>query len=173
MNMIERKWGKKIKNCSLAWLTFWPWRWQQQVLEFNIYSKATLHHIPVDCRTSHLRFHNLHSLQNVIRMLKSNTTISFKRGTLLHRVSNLVPILPFCTILLLTLCGYEAWVPTFRKEHKLSFWEWGSEMNVYLKGRKLQQDRENCIMRSFIICALHHTGNTCSLHGSEVHTKLW
>jgi hypothetical protein len=53
--------------------------------------------------------------------MKSKTTISFRRGALLQGVSNLVPFLPFSTILLLILCGYEAWFLTFKEEHKLSF----------------------------------------------------
>lgn len=130
MNTRERKWKSKKSVLMLGWLFDHGDGSSRFLWDISICYKATLHHIPVDCRTSHLRFHNLHSPQNVIRMMKSNTTISFKRGTLLHGVSNLVQFRPFSKIFLLILCGYEAWFLTFREEHKPSFWEWGSEKNI-------------------------------------------
>jgi len=63
------------------------------------------------------------------------------------------------------LCGCEAWSPKLREEHRLRVLENRVLRKIIgLRRRKEQENGENCIMSSFIICSASHTSFMLSNH---------
>jgi hypothetical protein len=59
-------------------------------------------------------------------------------------------------ILPVVLCGCGTWSLTRREEHRLRVFENRALRRIFrLRGRKWQEAREDCIMRSFITYTLH------------------